>query len=107
MSSDGSPGEDTRHKPLCDVNLYPDDRDDPHLCNLGCDDDGSSVSREARRLGLLDGDLIKPAKTRQTRKTAPGPYRSTCRACSEVFTTRAGEDRHVENTRHCRFQVFP
>ena len=57
---------------------------------------------EAKALGIdVKG---KGGRVRTTRKTAPGPYRSVCHDCAEVFTTRAGEDRHVAPG-HCRFDV--
>jgi hypothetical protein len=59
---------------------------------------------EADVLGVLAGTRPdpKPSRRRQ-RRTAPGPYRTVCAYCAEVFTTRAGEDRHVDATRHGRY----
>ena len=56
---------------------------------------------EAKALGLD----VKATKTRTTRKTAPGPYRTRCDTCGETFTTRAGEDRHVNEARHWRYAL--
>ena len=56
---------------------------------------------QAKALGID----VKPGKaSRTTRKTAPGPYRSVCHDCREVFTTRASETRHVAPG-HCRYDI--
>jgi hypothetical protein len=54
---------------------------------------------DLRRLGLA-------APKRTTRKTAPGPYRTQCVICREVFTTRASEDRHLASTAHPRYALI-
>ena len=59
---------------------------------------------EARALGI-DTDE-KPSRKRTTRRTARGPYRTICIDCGEVFTTQAAETRHVDATRHCRFDLI-
>lgn len=56
--------------------------------------------REAEQLGL---EL--PANTRTTKRVGTGPYLTVCATCAEVFTTAAGEDRHVATTDHRRFDV--
>ena len=56
---------------------------------------------EARRLGI---DV--PAKTSRNRTVARGPYRSVCHTCGTVFTTYAGEDRHVHDTHHARYSTL-
>jgi hypothetical protein len=53
---------------------------------------------ELRRLGLA-------APKRTTRRTAPGPYHTICVLCSAEFTTRASEDRHVNETHHPRYAL--
>lgn len=55
---------------------------------------------EARRAGLLP-----PKKARTTRKTEPrGGAESRCHTCGATFTTDAAETRHVEDTRHARYE---
>jgi hypothetical protein len=44
---------------------------------------------------------VKPAKPRRR----PTPYRTVCGNCTEVFTTQAAEDRHLEQTGHCHYQL--
>ena len=36
--------DDPRHRHTCDWNLYPEQRPDPELCNLGCLDDPEGVA---------------------------------------------------------------
>lgn len=36
--------DDPRHQHTCDWNLYPEDRDDPNLCNVGCLDNPEGVA---------------------------------------------------------------
>ena len=59
------------------------------------------TAAQARQLGL---DVPTTSK-RTTRKTAPGPYHTRCHNCGELFTTRAGEDRHLDATHHPRYEV--
>jgi hypothetical protein len=53
---------------------------------------------DLRRLGLA-------APKRTTRKTATGPYLTECVMCKTRFTTRASEDRHVNETGHPRYSL--
>ena len=55
------------------------------------------TAAEARALGIT----VPGTKTRTTRKTGAGPYRTRCK-CGEEFTTAASEDRHV-SMGHNRF----
>ncbi len=60
---------------------------------------------EARRLGL-DGKgapLPSPRRSPRRRPAEPKDYRTVCKDCALVFTSIAAEDRHVDETRHCRF----
>ena len=57
---------------------------------------------EARALGI---DAPKAGRTRTTRKVARGPYASVCFDCGEAFTTQAAETRHLNATRHARYQL--
>jgi hypothetical protein len=54
---------------------------------------------DLRRLGLV------PDKKRTTRRTAGGPYHTICVLCRQEFTTRASEDRHVNETGHPRYAL--
>lgn len=57
---------------------------------------------QAKALGLE-----ARTKIRQTRKTIKGePYWSRCTWCDETFTTQAAETRHVEETKHTRYEVL-
>ena len=61
---------------------------------------GRAIARQAIN------DVIDEARgKRTTRKTAPGPYRTVCHDCGEVFTTRAAEDRHVTDAQHWRYEL--
>ena len=42
--------EDRSHRPLCDWNLYPENRDDPELCNLSCAAHPDDVAKRWRAL---------------------------------------------------------
>jgi hypothetical protein len=55
---------------------------------------------EARRLGITP-----PIPTRTTRKQATGNYHTRCTKCGTEFTTQAGEDRHVTNPGHHRYEL--
>ena len=44
-------------------------------------------------------------QTRTLRRTAPGPYRTRCHDCGQVFTTRAAESRHLDEVKHCRYAI--
>lgn len=58
--------------------------------------------REARRAGLT---APKPRTTRKTAPREPGTT-SRCVTCGQVFATVAAEDRHVNETRHGRYEVL-
>lgn len=56
---------------------------------------------EARRLGFT-----AKARARPTRRTEPRAGAVTvCHVCGERFSTDAAETRHVEATRHARYQL--
>ena len=59
------------------------------------------TAAEARKLGLD----VPATKKRTTRRTAKGPYLTVCHDCGETFTTQAAETRHLDDTRHCRYQL--
>ena len=59
------------------------------------------TAAQAAKLGLD----VPAAPKRTTRKTAPGPYATRCHDCGETFTTRVGEDRHLDATHHPRYEV--
>ena len=59
---------------------------------------------KARQLGL-PGIPKTTTKKGRVRRTAPGPYRTVCVLCREEFTTRIGEDRHVDQTGHPRYAL--
>lgn len=58
---------------------------------------------EAKRLGLDVPDEATGKRKRTTRKTGKGPYLTICHDCQERFTTQAAEDRHLNETRHARY----
>ena len=61
---------------------------------------------EARALGLLDKIAdAKPVKVR-SRRTARGPYFTVCATCGTEFHTQASEDRHLNETRHARYEII-
>lgn len=60
---------------------------------------------EAKRLGLsADGKPALPT-ARKPRRSRLGDYLSRCRDCQEEFRSAAEEDRHVERTRHARYEL--
>lgn len=65
---------------------------------------------EAELLGVLRNAKAQPAPPpaprKRRRRTAPGPYHTVCVYCAAIFTTAASEDRHVEDTRHGRYQLI-
>lgn len=60
------------------------------------------TAAQARKLGI---DTTLGAK-RRVRRTAKGPYLTKCKACGEVFDSRAAEDRHLDETRHYRYELI-
>lgn len=62
------------------------------------------TAAEARKLGIDP----KVGRTRTTSRTAKGvKYHTRCIQCSEEFTVQAAEDRHVDETRHTRYELIP
>lgn len=62
------------------------------------------TAAQARKLGLdLTGARKAPVRT--TRRVAKGAYHTVCHDCGEEFHTSAAEDRHLENTKHARYQL--
>jgi hypothetical protein len=56
---------------------------------------------QAKALGLET-----KTKIRRTRKAVTGePYHSRCVACGDEFRSIAAEDRHVDDTKHARYEV--
>ena len=69
------------------------------------------TAAQAKALGIKagEGDVVagaskSPARTRQ-RRTARGPYASECFDCGATFDTQASETRHLNATRHARYQL--
>ena len=61
------------------------------------------TAAEARKLGI---DVPAAKKTRTTRRTVKGaPYFTICKACGMEFRTVASEDRHLNETRHARYEL--
>lgn len=60
------------------------------------------TAAQARKLGI-DPSI---GKKRRVRRTARGPYLTKCKACGEVFTSRADEDRHLDETRHTNYLLI-
>jgi hypothetical protein len=70
------------------------------------------TAAQAKKLGVFDqgpADTfpdIKPPKKRTTRRTVKGaPYFTICKACGMEFRTVASEDRHLNETRHARYEL--
>jgi hypothetical protein len=59
------------------------------------------TAAEARALGLAPSS----SRSRTTRRSAPGPYRTTCHTCSTFFASQADEDRHLDATGHPRYTL--
>lgn len=60
---------------------------------------------QARALGLVQSP--RNDAQRKTRREASGPYLTRCVTCHQEFDTRAAEDRHVNQTRHARYEALP
>ena len=59
------------------------------------------TAAEAKALGV---DVT--TKSRTTRRTVKGvPYLTICKTCEMEFRTLASEDRHVEATKHARYEL--
>ena len=61
------------------------------------------TAKQAKALGITATDPTPSTPTR--RRRARSPYSTVCHDCGETFTTQAAETRHLDATRHCRYQL--
>ena len=63
---------------------------------------------QARALGIDPPDAVTAASAparRARRPAGPAHYHTVCHNCGEVFTTQAAETRHLDATRHARYEL--
>jgi len=65
------------------------------------------TAAQARALGIDAAATAGPveAPARRPGRRRRDPYRSQRRDCGELFTSARGETRHVDATRHARYQL--
>lgn len=61
------------------------------------------TAAEARALGITGAPAARRKTTRRTVKGAP--YFTICKACGFESRTQAAEDRHVNDTKHARYEL--
>ena len=61
------------------------------------------TAAQAKKLGITPTEPAPSVRPR--RRRARSPYATVCHDCGETFTTQASETRHLDDTRHCRYQL--